>query len=89
MSAPTPASAFLHSATMVKAGIYLMARLYPALGGTELWFWLLSSTGLLTMLTGADYWPAPKRSQRPARLLHHQPARRIDDADRPEHQRGV
>ncbi len=53
MSAPTPASAFLHSATMVKAGIYLMARLYPALGGTELWFWLLSSAGLLTMLTGA------------------------------------
>ncbi|NJM42234.1 MAG: DUF4040 domain-containing protein [Anaerolineae bacterium] len=53
MSAPTPASAFLHSATMVKAGIYLMARLYPALGGTESWFWLLSGAGLLTMFTGA------------------------------------
>jgi NADH:ubiquinone oxidoreductase subunit 5 (subunit L)/multisubunit Na+/H+ antiporter MnhA subunit len=53
MSAPTPASAFLHSATMVKAGIYLMARLHPALGGTEMWFWLLSSAGLLTMFTGA------------------------------------
>jgi multicomponent K+:H+ antiporter subunit A len=53
MSAPTPASAFLHSATMVKAGIYLMARLHPALGGTDLWFWLLSSAGLVTMLTGA------------------------------------
>ncbi|MCA9938142.1 MAG: DUF4040 domain-containing protein [Anaerolineales bacterium] len=53
MSAPTPASAYLHSATMVKAGIYLMARLNPVLGGTETWFWLLSLFGLLTMLTGA------------------------------------
>ncbi|GAB4495370.1 MAG: proton-conducting transporter membrane subunit [Anaerolineales bacterium] len=53
MSAPTPASAYLHSATMVKAGIYLMARLNPALGNTELWFWLLSSVGLTTMLVGA------------------------------------
>jgi multicomponent K+:H+ antiporter subunit A len=53
MSAPTPASAYLHSATMVNAGIYLMARLHPALGGTELWFWLLGVFGLLTMLVGA------------------------------------
>lgn len=53
MSAPTPASAYLHSATMVKAGIYLMARLNPALGFTEAWFWLLTSVGLVTMLTGA------------------------------------
>jgi NADH:ubiquinone oxidoreductase subunit 5 (subunit L)/multisubunit Na+/H+ antiporter MnhA subunit len=53
MSAPTPASAYLHSATMVKAGIYLMARLHPGLGDTDLWFWLLSLTGLATMLTGA------------------------------------
>ncbi len=53
MSAPTPASAYLHSATMVKAGIYLMARLYPALGGTEAWFWLLTGTGAITMLLGA------------------------------------
>ena len=53
MSAPTPASAFLHSATMVKAGLYLMARLNPALGNTDLWFWLLSSFGLATMLAGA------------------------------------
>lgn len=53
MSAPTPASAYLHSATMVKAGIYLLARLNPVLGFTDLWFWLLSAVGLLTMLTGA------------------------------------
>ena len=53
MSAPTPASAYLHSATMVKAGIYLMARLNPALGFTESWFWLLTLVGLITMLVGA------------------------------------
>jgi multicomponent K+:H+ antiporter subunit A len=53
MSAPTPASAYLHSATMVKAGIYLMARLNPALGGTDAWFWLLASFGLVTMVVGA------------------------------------
>jgi NADH:ubiquinone oxidoreductase subunit 5 (subunit L)/multisubunit Na+/H+ antiporter MnhA subunit/multisubunit Na+/H+ antiporter MnhB subunit len=53
MSAPTPASAYLHSATMVKAGIYLLARMNPALGGTETWFWLLTIVGGVTMLAGA------------------------------------
>jgi multicomponent K+:H+ antiporter subunit A len=53
MTAPTPASAFLHSATMVKAGVYLLARLNPALGNTDLWFWTLSTFGLTTMLVGA------------------------------------
>ncbi|MFN2180960.1 MAG: hydrogen gas-evolving membrane-bound hydrogenase subunit E [Candidatus Promineifilaceae bacterium] len=53
MSAPTPASAYLHSATMVKAGIYLMARMNPALGFTETWFWLLTITGGITMIAGA------------------------------------
>jgi multicomponent K+:H+ antiporter subunit A len=53
MTAPTPASAYLHSATMVKAGIYLMARLNPALGQTEMWFWLLTTVGMVTMLVGA------------------------------------
>lgn len=53
MAAPTPVSAYLHSATMVKAGIYLMARLQPELGGTALWVTILSVVGAITMLTGA------------------------------------
>lgn len=53
MSAPTPASAFLHSATMVKAGVYLLARLNPALNDGDIWFWTLSLFGFATMLTGA------------------------------------
>lgn len=53
MSAPTPVSAYLHSATMVKAGIFLMARFYPALSGTDLWFLIVSLTGLITLLLGA------------------------------------
>lgn len=53
MAAPTPVSAYLHSATMVKAGIFLMARLYPVLSGTEMWFLIVSLTGLCTLLVGA------------------------------------
>ncbi len=53
MAAPTPVSAYLHSATMVKAGVYLLARLHPALGGTEGWVITLSLVGALTMATGA------------------------------------
>jgi multicomponent K+:H+ antiporter subunit A len=53
MAAPTPVSAYLHSATMVKAGVFLLARLYPALGGSEPWFWIVSLTGLATLLIGA------------------------------------
>ncbi|HZK44090.1 MAG TPA: proton-conducting transporter membrane subunit, partial [Syntrophomonadaceae bacterium] len=53
MEAPTPVSAYLHSATMVKAGIYLVARLTPLFGGTAEWFWIISITGLVTMLYGA------------------------------------
>lgn len=53
MQAPAGASAYLHSATMVKAGIYLLARFQPALGGTDLWYYVVGITGLITMFVGA------------------------------------
>ncbi|MBU1263646.1 MAG: monovalent cation/H+ antiporter subunit A [Gammaproteobacteria bacterium] len=53
MAAPTPVSAYLHSATMVKAGVFLLARLFPALSGTSEWFWLVSGAGMTTLLLGA------------------------------------
>jgi multicomponent Na+:H+ antiporter subunit A len=53
MAAPTPASAYLHSATMVKAGVYLLARLSPVLGGTPTWQYTVTSVGAVTMLLGA------------------------------------
>ncbi|MCV2447669.1 monovalent cation/H+ antiporter subunit A [Paracoccus sp. DMF] len=53
MAAPTPVSAYLHSATMVKAGIFLLARLWPVLSGTPEWFHLVAGTGLVTMVLGA------------------------------------
>jgi multicomponent K+:H+ antiporter subunit A len=55
MAAPTPVSAYLHSATMVKAGVFLLARLWPALAGTDAWFYLVATTGLVTMLLGAAF----------------------------------
>lgn len=53
MTAPTPVSAYLHSATMVKAGIYLLARLHPMLGGTAAWTSILVVLGGVTMVVGA------------------------------------
>ncbi|WP_099824400.1 monovalent cation/H+ antiporter subunit A [Oceaniglobus indicus] len=53
MAAPTPVSAYLHSATMVKAGIFLMARMWPVLSGTPEWFVIVTTAGLVTMVLGA------------------------------------
>lgn len=53
MAAPTPVSAYLHSATMVKAGVFLLARLHPALAGTDLFFYVVTGIGATTLLLGA------------------------------------
>jgi multicomponent Na+:H+ antiporter subunit A len=53
MTAPTPISSYLHSATMVKAGVYLLARFHRGFGETELWFWSLVLVGGMTFVLGA------------------------------------
>src|SRR5690606_34256523 len=53
MEAPTPASTFLHSATMVKAGVFLLARLSPVLNNTPIWYYVVSIIGLVTFVYGA------------------------------------
>lgn len=68
MAAPTPVSAYLHSATMVKLGVFLLARLWPALSGTTLWFWLVGCAGLVTLLLGA--WVALFRNDLKAVLAY-------------------
>ncbi len=52
MAAPTPVSAYLHSATMVKAGVFLLARLWPVLSGTDEWFWIIGGAGLCSLVIG-------------------------------------
>lgn len=53
MAAPTPVSAYLHSAAMVKLGVFLLARLWPAMAGTDAWIWIVGTAGLVTLVLGA------------------------------------
>ncbi len=53
MAAPTPVSAYLHSAAMVKAGVFLLARLWPVMAGHDYWFWIFTPLGAATLLLGA------------------------------------
>jgi len=55
MTAPTPVSAYLHSATMVKAGVFVLVRLWPVLSGTDAWFWIVGACGLTTLLIGSYF----------------------------------
>ncbi|MGA1420195.1 MAG: proton-conducting transporter membrane subunit, partial [Ilumatobacteraceae bacterium] len=68
MAAPTPVSAYLHSATMVKAGIVLLARTSPAFGQSTFWQWWVVLAGCITMLIGG--WRALRQNDAKLLLAH-------------------
>src|SRR3546814_4751909 len=72
MSAPTPVSAYLHPATMVKAGVFLLVRFWPVLAGTEQWFWIVGGAGLCH-LGPLRHAPLPPAGQPAHPPLHRTP----------------
>jgi multicomponent Na+:H+ antiporter subunit A len=88
MVAPTPVSTYLHAATMVKAGIYLLFRFTPLFAGEPLWTYPLVLVGLGTAVFAAVV-AVKARPQVPARVLDRQPARAPDRTDRHRHPVGA